>query len=123
MKQKVKAGLMIAVVVLVAICAIVGIYYAVYTVKNMPSDADVHLQTASSPGGKYTLEVYRTEAGATVDFAIKVFLKEGNHTKKIYDAYHECEATIRWLSENTVRINEVTLHLDKGETYDWRKGG
>ena len=46
MKRKVKAGLMIAVVVLVAICAVVGIYYAVYTVKNTPSDADVHVQTA-----------------------------------------------------------------------------
>lgn len=41
--------------------------------------------------------------------------------KLIYNAYHEYEADIEWISNSQVSINEKELDLSKNETYDWRK--
>ncbi len=85
--------------------------------KNTP---ETHLQTSVSPNGIYTLEAYRTEPGATVDFSIKVYFIERNRKVLIYNAYHECYANIIWIDNDTVCINEKTLNISAGETYDWR---
>ena len=79
------------------------------------------LQSSSSPSGKYTLEAYRAEPGATVDFSIKVYLLEPDGKKLIYDAYHEREVEIYWLNESTVSINGRSIDLELGESYDWRR--
>ena len=83
---------------------------------------ETFLMASQSPDGKYNLEAYRTEPGATVDFSIRVYLIIDNNRKSIiYDAYHECEAKIVWINNKAVSINEKTLDLSQGEKYDWRK--
>ena len=97
-----------------------GIYHFVNLFKENTSEYTL-LQTSVSPDGSYTLNVYRTEPGATTDFSIKVFLESGKKEKRIYDAYHEKSVDISWLDNERVCINGKTLNLAKDETYDWRK--
>lgn len=95
----------------------------IFSIGNSQSDTkETLLYVVQSPDGKYTLEAYRTEAGATVDFSIKVYLISDNNKKLIYDAYHEYEAKIVWLDNSIVSINDKTLDLSHGEKYDWRLG-
>ncbi len=77
------------------------------------------LLSSESPNGQYTIEAYRTEPGATVDFSIKVYLIE-NEKVLIYNAYHEYEAEILWITNSKVSINGKILDLTKKEKYDWR---
>ncbi|WP_281274638.1 DUF5412 family protein [Lysinibacillus telephonicus] len=50
-----------------------------------------------------------------------VLNKENKRTKKIYWRYREENATIEWLDDSTVIINNVQLELPH-ETYDYRSG-
>ena len=75
---------------------------------------------SQSPDGKYNLEAYRTEPGATVDFSVRVYLTTDDRKSIIYDAYHEYEAKIVWIDNTTVSINGKTLDISQGEKYDWR---
>ena len=74
-----------------------------------------------SPDNKYTIKAYKNNGGATVDWAVLCTLTENEtkKTKNIYWQYHEENAVIEWLNDDTVRINQVTLNLPD-ETYDWR---
>ena len=85
--------------------------------KNAP---ETYLTASQSPNGKYWLEAYRTEPGATVDFSIRVYMVKGNIKELVYDAYHEYDAVIIWENNVTVSINGKVLDLSKGETYNWR---
>ena len=78
------------------------------------------LESSVSPDGKYTLEAYKTEPGATVDFSIKVYIITKTDKSLIYNVYHEYKVDIDWISDNQVSINSRTLDLSKNETYDWR---
>lgn len=75
---------------------------------------------SQSPDEKYTLEAYRTEPGATVDFSVKVYLIDDGKKELIYNEYHQDQANIIWIDNDNVSINEKTLNLSMGETYDWR---
>ena len=86
-------------------------------IRNNP---ETFLMASQSPGGKYNLEAYRTEPGATVDFSIRVYLTTDDRKSIIYDAYHEYEAKIVWIDNTTVSINGKTLDISQGEKYDWR---
>ena len=79
------------------------------------------LSSSESPDGKFNLEAYRTEPGATVDYSVRVYMINGNQKEIIYNAYHESEAKIDWVDNTTVSINGKTLDMSSGETYDWRK--
>lgn len=83
--------------------------------------AETFLLSSLSPEGDYTLEAYKTEPGATVDFSIKVYIVNESDKEIIYNAYHEYQAEIIWISKSKVSINGRILDLSKGETYDWRK--
>lgn len=83
--------------------------------------AESFLLSSVSPEGDYTLEAYKTEPGATVDFSVKVYIVNGKDKDLIYNAYHEYQAEIFWISKCKVSINGKTLDLSKGETFDWRK--
>ncbi|MBC8533616.1 DUF5412 family protein [Yeguia hominis] len=79
------------------------------------------LEVSTSPNGMYTLEIYRTEPDATVDFSIKAYLINGTSKKLIYNCYHESKAEIEWMNDDVVVINNKKLDLSKDEKYDWRK--
>ena len=89
--------------------------------NSQTNDKETLLMVSQSPDGKYSLEAYRTEPGATVDFSIRVYVANNNKKKIIYDAYHEYEAEIVWLDNTTVSINGKLLDISQGERYDWRK--
>lgn len=90
-------------------------------VNSQASTRETFLMSSRSPDGKYNLEAYRTEPGATVDFSIKVYIINGDQKKLIYDAYHEYDVEILWIDNSTVSINGKTLDLSHGEKYDWRR--
>ena len=83
--------------------------------------SETYLLTSKSPDGKYILEAYRTEPDATVDFSIKVYIKNEDERKLIYNSYHEYQAEIFWISNCEVVINGKTLNMAESDRYDWRK--
>ena len=94
----------------------------VLTIANsQKSVQETFLCSSESPVGKFNLEAYRTEPGATVDYSVRVYMINGNQKEIIYNAYHESEAKIDWVDNTTVSINGKTLDMSSGETYDWRK--
>lgn len=82
---------------------------------------ETFLMSSQSPDGKYNLEAYKTEPGATVDYSIRVYIVNGDHKSLIYDAYHEYDVKIIWIDDSTVAINDKSLDISRGETYDWRE--
>lgn len=88
-----------------------------------PLVSEEYISTSTSPDKTYTLETYKVNGGATVDYSIKVY-KTGDTTSfgktLIYNKYHEYDAEIEWIDNDTVLINGVALDLSKDETYDWR---
>ena len=68
---------------------------------------DVFLGTYDSPTRAYAITIFQGNGGATVDYSIKAELFDyaDNSSKNIYWAYHESEANVVWLDEDTVRIN------------------
>lgn len=77
-----------------------------------------------SPNNAYTLEAYKVNGGATIDYSIKVY-KLSNNTISgktlIYNKYHEYDAEIKWINNDNVSINGIVLDLSKNERYDWRE--
>jgi len=94
----------------------------VLTIANSQKNVqETFLCSSESPDGKFNLEAFRTEPGATVDYSVRVYMINGNQKEIIYNAYHESEAKIDWVDNTTVSINGKTLDMSSGETYDWRK--
>ena len=110
-------------VALIVLLALFITYYIIpflNIVNSQTNNPDTFLMDSKSPDGKYNLEAYRTEPGATVDFSIRVYLVTDDGKTIIYDAYHEYEVKIVWIDNTTVSINEKILDISKGEKYDWR---
>lgn len=75
-------------------------------------------ETVSSDG-KYKVEAYLINGGATVDWAVKCYLREGDIKKEIYRDYHINEANMIWIDNDTISINNHNIDLPKGK-YDFR---
>jgi hypothetical protein len=79
------------------------------------------LSEVASPNGDWTVSIYQTSGGATVDFAVRGELtnRAAHQKKNIYWAYHESTAVVIWQDDDTVLINDVVLDV-RTQTYDWR---
>lgn len=75
-------------------------------------------ETVSSDG-KYKVEVYLINGGATVDWSVKCYLREGDIKKEIYIDYHINEANMIWIDNDTISINNHNIDLPNGK-YDFR---
>ena len=75
-------------------------------------------ETVSSDG-KYKIEAYLINGGATVDWSVKCYLREGDIKKEIYRDYHINEANMIWIDNNTISINNHNIDLPNGK-YDFR---
>ena len=116
MRKKLLWSLLIVVFLLwLAAPYILGVFLLGGTSREM-------IAQSVSPDKTYKLVAYKVNGGATVDWAVEVYIKNEKKDKKIYDAYHEDKADIKWISNNEVSINGEKLNLDKGETFDWRYG-
>lgn len=113
----------------IIICVIIAIVVIgiVYSIKWSFSDiqrinGQEYITESTSPDGKYTVTAYLNNGGATTDYAVLATLKNNKNgkTKNIYWQYHCEEADIEWLSDDTIKINEVELNV-KNEIYDYRK--
>lgn len=113
---------MACVVLMVLLALFIRIYIipALNIGNSQTNNPETFLIASQSPDGKYNLEAYRTEPGATVDFSIRVYLITNDKKCLIYDAYHEYEAKIVWIDNTTVSINGKTLDISQGEKYNWR---
>ena len=96
---------------------IIGICYCKYIAPIIIFILCYHITSDNT----YTLEAYRVNGGATTDYSIKVYRIDNDSSKSlIYNKYHDYNAEIKWISNYTVSINDVTIDLSKNETYDWR---
>ena len=119
-----KKNLIICIIVVVYVAIVFGGICIVLTIASSQKNSEEsYLCTTVSPDDEYTLQAYKVEPGATVDFSVKVYLIDGNDKLLIYNAYHEYDVNIIWIGDNIVSINEKVLDLSKGQTYDWRKNG
>ena len=75
-------------------------------------------ETVSSDG-KYKVEAYLISGGATVDWSVKCYLREGEIKKEIYRDYHINEANMIWIDNDTISINNHNIDLPNGK-YDFR---
>ncbi|MDK0787072.1 DUF5412 family protein [Clostridium perfringens] len=75
-------------------------------------------ETASSDG-KYKIEAYLINGGATVDWSVKCYLREGDIKKEIYRDYHINEANMIWIDNDTISINNHNIDLPNGK-YNFR---
>ena len=75
-------------------------------------------ETVSSDG-KYKVEDYLINGGATVDWSVKCYLREGESKKEIYRDYHINEANMIWIDNDTISINNHNIDLPNGK-YDFR---
>ncbi|MDB2068877.1 DUF5412 family protein [Clostridium perfringens] len=75
-------------------------------------------ETVSSDG-KYKVEAYIINGGATVDWSVKCYLREGESKKEIYRDYHINEANMIWIDNDTISINNHNIDLPNGK-YDFR---
>lgn len=117
MKKKVLIiSLILLVVLLAGVCS--------KPIRNIAASQEnkqeTFLLSSQSPDEQYTLEAYKTEPGATVDFSIKVYIVTEESKELIYNAYHEYQAEITWIDNDIVSINGKILDLSAGEKYDWR---
>jgi Family of unknown function (DUF5412) len=77
----------------------------------------------TSPDGRYTVQTFLNNGGATVDYAVLgvlTFNKKKREAKNIYWDYHEEEGEVSWIDEETVQINDQVLHVPK-DIYDYRR--
>ena len=75
-------------------------------------------ETVSSDG-KYKIEAYLINGGATVDWSVKCYLREGESKIEIYRDYHINEANMIWIDNDTISINNHNIDLPNGK-YDFR---
>jgi len=108
-------------VVFIAIVVGYGVYHFFFDLNNLPHGELIN--EVPSPNGEYTFKAYLVNGGATVDFAVRgevQFNKSSKKPKTIYWNYHESEANIKWLDNDTVVINGHELNVTK-ETFDFRR--
>lgn len=116
-KKYIKICIIIAIVV---IGIVYGIKWSFSDIQRI--NGQEYITESTSPDGKYTVTAYLNNGGATTDYAVLATLKNNKNgkTKNIYWQYHCEEADIEWLSDDTIKINEVELNV-KNEIYDYRK--
>ena len=98
-----------------------GVYWAFFDMGRLPEGE--FIAEATSPNGQYTVKIYVTNGGATTSDAVRGelnFNQEKRKPKNIYWQYRMDTASIKWLDDDTVIINNIELDV-QNETYDFRR--
>lgn len=79
------------------------------------------ISRTESSDGKYKVEAYLINGGATVDWAVRCYLKGDKilGKKLIYNDYHVDSASLIWIDNDTIWINGHEIDLPDGK-YDFR---
>ncbi|MFD2216392.1 DUF5412 domain-containing protein [Metabacillus endolithicus] len=97
-----------------------GVYWAFFDMNRLPTGE--FLSKKTSPDGKYTLNAYVVNGGATTSYAVRgelVFNEKNNKTKNIYWNDREEIANITWTDNDTVMINGQALDVPH-QKFDFR---
>lgn len=77
-----------------------------------------HIETTQSPDNKTTIDFYTLNGGAATSISVTGIVNGPLWIKKrIYYEVPMHEVDVEWLNNHTIKINNHTLDLDKGETY------
>ncbi len=93
--------------------------WAFYDIERVSKDE--LLIESTSPNGSYTINLYKSKNGATVQDGIigeLVFNEKDNKSKNIYWDMEE-RATVEWIDDRLVTINGHKLKVPN-DTYDYR---
>ncbi|OCA92610.1 DUF5412 family protein [Pseudobacillus wudalianchiensis] len=76
------------------------------------------ISSTHSPDGKYTINLYLVNGGATTAYEVLGVI-DGPlwFSKKIYNDYRMDQADVEWKNNYTIAINGHILNLKRGETY------
>lgn len=90
--------------------------------SNLPLPEGELIMSSVSPNGLYQVNGYRCDGGATVNWAIRAEVVTISTGKKrnIYWKYHAYDVEIKWISDELVCVNGVTLNIHS-DMYDYRK--
>lgn len=79
------------------------------------------ISVVKSKDNKYIVEAYVINGNATVDWAVRCYLKTDNKSKGklIYNDYHVSTVTMTWVDDDTIDINGHYIDLPYGK-YDFR---
>lgn len=102
----------IVLILIIIVIVFLGIRRAVNPLGNLPKGE--FLATSTSEDGKYKINTYLCNGGATVDFAVRAEVVYKNKTRNIYWKYHEKNSNISWIDNDTVNINGVSIDLPNG---------
>jgi hypothetical protein len=90
----------------------------IVTLLSSSMGANEHIKTIHSPDGKYTIDFYRWDLGATGTFGVRGELNGPLWFKKrIFIQKRTEDIDVEWKSNDIVSINGYILNLDKGDTY------
>lgn len=98
-----------------------GLYYLLFDMNRLP-EGDF-IKEVESTDGTYLVRAYLVNAHATVSYAVRVELihnVRNIRVKNIYWQYRQEHASIYWIDDDTVSINNVILNVPN-EIYDWRR--
>ncbi len=112
----------IAIIILAVLATTVGIaiFYFFFCLQCVPTGELIG--QFNSQNQEYAINIYRSNGGATVDFAIRGEAQDNKKNKKIktiYWGYNQYEAEVTWIDDKTVVINGHKLNIFT-DTYDWR---
>ncbi|MCM1364841.1 MAG: DUF5412 domain-containing protein [Faecalibacterium sp.] len=117
LKRAIKASV---IVIVILIAALSGLYYHFFvSMASLPDGELIGEYTYTETDNK--INVYLCNGGATTDYAIKAdFVDKNNKIKTIYWAYHERNAEVQWIDNETVSINGKIMNVYH-DVYDWRR--
>ncbi|MGQ9557531.1 MAG: DUF5412 family protein [Desulfurispora sp.] len=95
-------------------------YFAFFSMNRLPEGR--FIKQIISPDGKYVINFYLVNGGATTSYSIRgELLSNRNREKKnIYWEYRTDSVNAEWLDEKTVLINGHRLNIPS-DVYDWRR--
>lgn len=98
-----------------------GVYWAFFDMGRLPEGE--YMKQSVSPDGRYTVKAYVTNGGATTSYAVRGELNYNNGKRKPKNIYWQNKketASIKWLDNNTVVINNVEIDVPY-DSYDYRR--
>ncbi|WP_195989732.1 DUF5412 family protein [Clostridium sp. D53t1_180928_C8] len=115
---KIQSAIAFIMVLLILAILIGGIIF----LKESFAPSKELISRTESSDGKYKIEAYRIDGGATVDWAVRCYLKGGKIVGKklIYNEYHVDSASLVWIDNDTIWINGHEIDLPYGK-YDFRE--
>lgn len=120
--KKIKKHIIIKLIIIVSIVG--GVTYAInwafFDIQRI--NGQEYLAESTSPNGTYTVTAYLNNGGATTSYAVLGTLKnnKSGKTKNIYWQYRYEKAEMKWLNDETIKINGIELNV-RNEIYDYRR--